>query len=109
MDIDIAQRVKNGIVWLDAYGPKDWRSKIAAAIKRRRFDISDPAHCALGEVYGDFNDACIELGIDDPDVLGFETEDCSDLEVSDEYHLLTAEWKRLYRKGQRQAATKLRR
>ena len=100
MDIDLSQRVRNGITWLDAYGPKNWRRKIAAAIKARRFDMASAKHCALGEIYGDYSDAIDNLDIDNPLQLGFD-KDCSRAES---YADVTAEWKRRYREGQRQAA-----
>lgn len=92
----IETRVRAGIAFLDAYGPRNWRAKITAAIKAGRFDLGNPSHCALGEVYGHFTKGAHKLGIyDETSDYGFDSSYAPNITYDD----LTREWTRQYRLG----------
>ena len=98
MVLTIDQRVRAGIAFLDARGPRHWRKKIAAAIKAKRFDLGDARHCPLGEVYGTYVHGLRVLGLttdDDAEAYGFERDWWGT------HHELTEAWIRLYRDGAR--------
>ena len=93
----LQQRIRCGIAWLDAYGPRSWRSKIARAIKADRLDLADTEHCILGEIYGDYHEGLRRLGLLTGAPLGFVFQNHGRPQL---YRVLTHEWKRLYRDGQ---------
>ena len=103
------ERIRYGIAWLDAYGPKNWRNRITRAITKKRLDLKNPKHCILGEVYGDYFVGLRQLNLDGLDaggptafnVLGSSNK--SHDELTREYDELTREWARCYREGQAQA------
>ena len=98
---DLRVRVMAGIGMLDTYGPKNWRKKLGAGIKARRFNLASTEHCVLGEVYGDFSEGIAALGHNfDASDFGFNKPD----EAPDsEWKLLRAEWVKAYKAGQRSA------
>ena len=102
--MNVQERVKVGIAVLDAYGPRHWRRKLTAAIKADRFDLRNPSHCALGEVYGDYSKGLDILNLHGHfQVYGF---DCGSVGDDDYvgYDALTAEWIRQYQEGAKLAA-----
>ena len=99
LELTLEERIRLGIAWLDAYGPKGWRRKITAAIKADRFYLGSPSHCVLGELYGDYCTGIEKLQISDGYAIGFD----KDYQGTDDYVTMTREWKRLYKLGQRRA------
>lgn len=50
--------VRKGIQWLDEEVP-DWRE----SINRDRLDMGHIHDCILGQVFGDYDDACYTMGL----------------------------------------------
>ncbi len=63
IDAKVLARVKNGIALLEREHGPDWVSNIDLDT----FDIADAGACVLGQVYGDYHDACERLFDDDCD------------------------------------------
>jgi hypothetical protein len=101
-DLSIAERVANGVTWLDEHMP-DWPSKLSVTV----LDIEDCQRCVLGQLFGSFQEApevatwsSIHLEGDYVgDVRGFNGSD---------YHmpLLTEEWRRVITDRQRRAVSR---
>lgn len=70
MSISIEQRVTNGVEALDKHAPT-WARHVS-----ERIDIRSLEHCVLGQVFGDWTDGVIALGIQGDrgmqELLGFE-------------------------------------
>ena len=89
-----AQKVRNGIKFLDKKVPKGWKRAVSASIKSETFDINSSVYCVLGEVYGDYWQAKDELELSDKQVeqLGFYA-------LHEVAFDLQAAWVAAYRKG----------
>lgn len=61
------QEVAYGVELLDTYGPQKWWEKI----NRATFRMISYDHCVLGQVFGDWDEALIELNHPDTQVSGF--------------------------------------
>lgn len=98
--LTIAERVQNGIMFLDNNMDPDWRSRVDL----ERLDISSGNCCMLAQLFGDFGRGCVELGIDTVTdqamSLGFE---CGDNQTDEdewrEYHALSNEWRKQLTNG----------
>lgn len=85
MSQTIAERVQRGIDLLDAKGPADWRERING----KTLDVKTFCCCVLGQVFGDFCDGKLALGMAEHSLpYGFCPEDRAEAE------LLNAEWVR---------------
>lgn len=69
-------RVREGIKFLDTYGPDDWRDSIAV----KKLDMDSGLKCVLGQIYGDYTSGLRELEICPKHaiVLGFTEPDEDD-------------------------------
>ncbi len=68
---ELKKRVLKGAALLDEMRP-GWREKI----NPDSINVWNVRNCPLGQVYGDYYLACIDLGIQDDPTYGFNTE-CS--------------------------------
>ena len=86
-------RVREGVKFLDAHGPDDWRGMIAP----KRLDLTNGERCVLGQIFGDYHDGERNLNICDEFAvtLGFmegdSNDDNDDPEARD--RALTAAWR----------------
>lgn len=87
MSTSVAERVTAGAEWLDEHEP-GWVERISVD----RLDIANPFDCVLGQLYGNYWGAPLNLFNDEDEgsmraaVLGFSGE---------EFDLLTVEWRAL--------------
>ena len=51
---DYSEFVQNGIKFLDREGPENWRDLIV----KDEILMHQPDKCVLGQIYGDYNEAC---------------------------------------------------
>ncbi len=59
--LEYEERVRRGMAWLDEHAPANWRAKV----NLRKFDMENPCHCVVGQVFGDYWTALEELaGLD---------------------------------------------
>lgn len=85
----ITDRVRAGIAFLNVVKP-GWKKEIDL----KRLDLSSGNTCMIGELYGDYDEGIITLGIENntAEVLGFYESDAS------KYSKLTRAWKMALRK-----------
>lgn len=81
-DAKVLARVKRGIAWLEKQWGPDW----VEHIDLKTLDLTSGSLCVLGQLYGDYAEACYRNGLSDGRTKGFYDPD------DDRYPALQACW-----------------